>query len=148
MSEKKQISSFSAMLLGATAMVGSGWLFSAQLAGNYAFAAWLVAALLVTLVAICLSIVVNKYPVSGATSMSSTLSHNQIFGMPFAFANWFVVMISIANEAQATTEYLSSALKESALMANGALTLLGKLFAFGILLIYLVIKFYGIKVLA
>lgn len=152
MSDNKQISSLSAMALGATAMVGSGWLFSAQLnarlAGNYAFVAWVAAAAIVTLIAICLSRVISVYPVRGATSMCSTLSHNHVFGMPFAFANWFAVMISIANEAQATTEYLSSAIKHSVLVENGVMTLTGKLFALCILFVYLIINFYGVKLLA
>ena len=152
MTKKTQISPLSAMALGATAMVGSGWLFSAQLnaqlAGNYAFLAWVTAASVAVIVAICLASVVKKYPVRGATSMCSTLSHNQIFGMPFAFANWFVVMISIANEAQATTQYLAAASKESVLMVNDSLTIYGKLCAFFILIIYLMINFYGIKLLS
>lgn len=151
MNKKSQMSPLSAMALGATAMVGSGWLFSAQLnaklAGNYAFISWVMAATIAILIAICLSQVVIAYPVRGATSMSSTLSHNQVFGMPFAFANWFVVVISIANEAQATTEYLSSAIHGSALVADQKLTFEGKLCALFILFIYLLINFYGIKLL-
>ena len=70
MTKKTQISPLSAMALGATAMVGSGWLFSAQLnaqlAGNYAFLAWVTAASVAVIVAICLASVVKKYPVRGA----------------------------------------------------------------------------------
>jgi amino acid transporter len=148
----KKISLFSATALSATAMVGSGWLFSAQLnaqlAGNYSFLAWLLAALLVMPVGLCLSQVVSVFPVRGATSRSSALSHNSIFGMPFAFANWFGIMVCVATEAQATTQYLSAALKNTDLMDDHGLTLHGKLFALGILFLYLVVNFYGIKLLA
>ena len=150
--QHKKISLFSATALSATAMIGSGWLFSAQLnarlAGNYAFLAWFLAALLVMTVGLCLCQVVAVYPVRGATTRSSALSHNSIFGMPFAFANWFGVMMVVATEAQATTEYLSAALKSTSLMSNEGLTVYGKLFALGILFLYLVINFYGIKLLA
>lgn len=133
-------------------MIGSGWLFSAQLnaqlAGNYSFLAWVLAALLIISVGLCLSQVVSVYPVRGATSRSSALSHNAVFGMPFAFANWFGVMVTVATEAQATTEYLSACFKNSALMSDTGLTLRGKLFAFAILFLYLVINFYGVKLLA
>ncbi len=133
-------------------MIGSGWLFSAQLnaqlAGNYSFLAWVLAALLIVSVGLCLSQVVSVYPVRGATSRSSALSHNAVFGMPFAFANWFGVMVTVATEAQATTEYLSACLKNSDLMTDGGLTLRGKLFASGILFLYLVINFYGVRLLA
>ncbi len=148
----KKISLFSAVTLGVTAMIGSGWLFSAQLnaqlAGNYSFVAWGVAAVLIVAVGLCLSQVVSVYPVRGATSRSSALSHNAVFGMPFAFANWFGVMVTVATEAQATTEYLSACFKNSELMTDGGLTLYGKLLAFAILFLYLVINFYGIKLLA
>jgi len=148
----KKISLFSATALSATAMVGSGWLFSAQLnakfAGNYSFLAWFLAALLVMPVGLCLAQVVSVFPVRGATSRSSALSHNSIFGMPFAFANWFGIMVCVATEAQATTEYLSAALKNTDLISDDGLTLYGKIFALGILFLYLVVNFYGIKLLA
>ncbi|MCF7728909.1 MAG: APC family permease [Chthoniobacterales bacterium] len=151
-SNKKKISLFSATALSATAMVGSGWLFSAQLnaqlAGNYSFIAWVLAALLVMPVGLCLAQVVAVYPVRGATTRSSALSHNSIFGMPFAFANWFGIMVCVATEAQATTQYLSAALKNSNLMDDHGLTFYGKLFALGILFLYLIVNFYGIKLLA
>ena len=145
------ISLFSATALSATSMVGSGWLFSAQLnakiAGNYAFWAWVLAAIFVILVGICLSQVVSVYPVRGATTRSSALSHNGIFGMPFAFANWFGVMAVIATEAQATTQYLASAIHSATLMDDTGLTNLGKLFALGVLFIYLIVNYYGIQFL-
>jgi len=75
-SSKKKISLFSATALSATSMVGSGWLFSAQLnaklAGNYAFLAWVLAAILVMGVGLCLSQVVSVFPVRGATSRSGS----------------------------------------------------------------------------
>ena len=150
--KSKKISLFSATALSATAMIGSGWLFSAQLnarlAGNYAFLAWFLAALVVMSVGLCLAQVVTVYPVRGATTRSSALSHNSIFGMPFAFANWFGLMVSVATEAQATTEYLSAVFKNSGLMNNEGLSFHGKLFALAILFFYLVVNFYGAKLLA
>ncbi|MFI0347829.1 MAG: APC family permease [Chthoniobacterales bacterium] len=150
--KSKKISLFSATALSATAMIGSGWLFSAQLnarlAGNYAFLAWFLAALLVMGVGLCLAQVVTVYPVRGATTRSSALSHNSVFGMPFAFANWFGLMVSVATEAQATTQYLSSAVQNSGLMNDDGLSLRGKLFAIAILFFYLVVNFYGVKLLA
>ncbi len=147
-----KISLFSATALSATAMVGSGWLFSAQLnaklAGNYAFLAWVLAGILVIGVGLSISQVVSVYPVRGVTTRSSSLSHNSIFGMPFAFANWFGVMVVIATEAQATTQYLSAALKSTYLMDSDGLTVHGKFLALGILVVYLIINFFGIKLLS
>ncbi|MCC2624816.1 MAG: putative amino acid permease [Burkholderiales bacterium] len=150
----KKISLFSAIALSATSMIGSGWLFSAQLnaklSGDYAFLAWIAAAIIVLLVGLCLSQVVARYPVRGATTRSSALSHNNIFGMPFAFANWFGVLVAVPNEAQATTQYLAAAMESATLIDHNthALTFAGKMFALGILGIYLLINYYGIKLLA
>ncbi len=147
-----QMSLFSAVALSATSMMGAGWLFSAQLnaklAGNYAFLAWILAAALVMAVGLCLSQVVSIYPVRGATTRASALSHNSIFGMPFAFANWFGVMAVIATEAQATTQYLTASLGSAIFTDKAGLTFYGKLLAFGILFLYLIINYYGIWLLS
>ncbi|AWF81986.1 amino acid transporter [Microbulbifer sp. A4B17] len=149
---KTHVSLISATLLSATCMIGSGWLFSAQLtanyAGNWAFAAWILAALLVLMVGLCLARVVAYYPVRGALAQSSALSHNSIFGMPFAFANWFGTLMVVATEAQATTQYLSSAIGSTVLIDDHTLTLWGKVLALSILAVYLIINFYGIQLLA
>lgn len=149
---EKKISLVSATALSIATMVGSGWLFSAQLsaryAGNLAFLAWILAALFVMGVGLCLASVVEVFPVTGATSRSSALSHNNIFGMPFAFANWFGILVVVANEAQATGQYLFAALKNSTLMRGDQVTVLGKGCEVAIILLYLLINFYGIKLLS
>ncbi|QLE78236.1 APC family permease [Francisella sp. Scap27] len=148
----KKMSLFSAVLVGATSMVGSGWLFSAQLtarnAGNWAFLAWILAAILILMIALCLGKVVSMYPVRGATTRSSAISHNNVFAMPFAFANWFGVVVVISSEALATTQYLAGVKSMDWLMTDGDLTLAGTAFALFILVVYLFINFYGVKFLA
>ncbi|MFC4891469.1 APC family permease [Pseudofrancisella aestuarii] len=148
----KKMSLFSAVLIGATCMVGSGWLFSAQLtaknAGNWAFLAWILAALLVLMIALCLGKVVSIYPVRGAITRSSALSHNSIFAMPFAFANWFGIVVVISSEALATTQYLAGVKNMDWLMQNNVLTTAGTVFALLVLVVYFFINFYGVKVLA
>ncbi|MEY8701764.1 APC family permease [Francisella philomiragia] len=148
----KKMSLFSAVLIGTTCMVGSGWLFSAQLtaknAGNWAFLAWILAALIVVMIALCLGKVVSLYPVRGATTRSSAISHNSIFAMPFAFANWFGIVVVISSEALATTQYLSGVKSMQWLMSDGVLTTAGMTFALAVLFVYLVINFYGVKLLA
>lgn len=148
----KKMSLFSAVLIGTTSMVGSGWLFSAQLtvknAGNWAFLAWIFAAILVLMIALCLGKVVSMYPVRGATTRSSAISHNNIFAMPFAFANWFGIVVVISSEALATTQYLAGVKSMDWLMHNNILTIAGTAFSLFVLVIYLVINFYGVKLLS
>ena len=101
----KKMSLFNAILIGVTSMVGSDWLFSTQLtaktAGNWAFLACILAAIMIMMVGLCLVKVVSVFPVKGATTRSSALSHNSVFAMPFAFANWFGIVVMISTEAQA-----------------------------------------------
>ncbi|ASG68128.1 amino acid transporter [Francisella halioticida] len=148
----KKMSLFSAILIGATSMVGSGWLFSAQLtarnAGNWAFLAWILAALLVLMISLCLGKVVSMYPVRGATTRASAISHNNIFAMPFAFANWFGIVVVISSEALATTQYLAGVKSMDWLMHNNILTIAGTVFSLFVLVIYLIINFYGVKLLS
>ena len=92
-------------------MVGSGWLFSAQLvaqrAGNYAFLAWILAALFIISIALCLSHVITLHSYRGANARITSISHNAAFGIPFAFSAWFGIAVVIATEAQASTQYLA-----------------------------------------
>jgi amino acid transporter len=132
-------------------MVGSGWLFSAQLAarqsGNYAFLAWIAAAFVIISVGMCLAIVVADYPERGAVTKISAISHNSIFAMPFAFSNWFGITVVIATEAQATTQYLAPFFGNT-FMFNGVMTFWGKCFGVGLLVLYLLINWYGVQLLA
>ncbi|WP_150466770.1 APC family permease [Francisella sp. SYW-9] len=148
----KKMSLFSAILIGVTSMVGSGWLFSAQLtaksAGNWAFLAWILAAIVVMMVGLCLAKVVSIYPVRGATTRSSALSHNSVFAMPFAFANWFGIVVMISTEAQATTQYLAGIDGFGWLMHDGIISMYGMMLSLFILVLYLIINFYGVKLLA
>ncbi|QLE78879.1 APC family permease [Francisella sp. Scap27] len=148
----KKMTLFSAVLIGVTSMVGSGWLFSAQLtakaAGNWAFLSWSLAAIMIMMVGLCLAKVVSVYPVRGATTRSSALSHNSVFAMPFAFANWFGIVVMISTEAQATTQYLAGLESFHGLMQNGVMSNYGVMLSLSILMIYLIINFYGVKLLA
>ncbi len=150
--EKKKISLLSAVFFSSTCMIGSGWLFSAQLnaclAGTWGFVSWIIAAVLVLLVGLCFTTIIDKYPVRGATTRSSALSHNHVFGMPFAFANWFGILVVIPSEAQATTQYLASAIGDNILITSHGLNIYGKLFSMLILCFYLLINFFGIRLLS
>jgi amino acid transporter len=150
-SEVKKMSLFSAILIGMTSMVGSGWLFSAQLtaqnAGNWAFMAWILTAGLVLLIALCYAKVIAMHPVRGATTRASAISHNSIFAMPFAFANWFGIVVVISSEALATTQYLAGVPSMDWLMVDHVLTISGTAFSLFILCLYLLVNFYGVKLL-
>jgi amino acid transporter len=68
--------------------------------------------------------------------------------MPFAFTNWFGIVVVISTEALATTQYLSGVESMSGLMRDGALTVSGYTLATALLIVYLFINFYGVKFLS
>ncbi len=132
-------------------MVGSGWLFSAQLlaknTGNYAFITWIFAALFIIAIALCLSHVIAQYPYRGVNARITAISHNAVFGIPFAFSAWFGIAIVIATEAQASTQYLAPFMGEL-IMVDRQLTGLGKSLGVAFICFYLLINWYGIKLLS
>ncbi|MDE5039729.1 APC family permease, partial [Francisella tularensis subsp. holarctica] len=73
---------------------------------------------------------------------------NCIFALPFAFAKWFGIVVVISTDALATTQYISGVKSMQWLMSDGVLTTDGTAFALFVLFVYLVIIFYGVKVLA
>jgi amino acid transporter len=149
---KHQMGLFSAVAISVTSMVGSGWLFSAQLnakfAGNYSFIAWLIAAGIVSLVGLCFAKICTMYPQRGINVKCTSLSHGKDFGLIFAFCFWFGVLAMIPNESQATVQYLSPFIHFTNLYDGNGLTITGKLFSVLILFIYLLINFFGIKLLS
>ncbi|MDE5005021.1 APC family permease, partial [Francisella tularensis subsp. holarctica] len=80
-----------------------------------------------------------------ATTRSSALSHNSVYAMPFDIAKLFGIVVMISTEAQATTQYLAVIKGFEWLMHNGIISTYGMLLSLFILVIYLIINFYGVK---
>ena len=148
----KKIGLFSVTIIAVTSMIGSGWLFSAQLnaqlSGNYAFLAWICAAAVAIIVGLCFSRLCVLYPDRGINAKCTSISHGKDFGMIFAFAIWFGLLAMIPTEAQATTQYLSPFINFITFYDNGSLTIAGKFFALIILMLYFGVNYFGIQFLA
>ncbi len=150
--DQNKIGLFSVIMIAVTSMIGSGWLFSAQLnaqlAGNYAFIAWMIAAVIAITIGLCFSRLCALFPERGINAKCTSMSHGKDFGMIFAFAIWFGLLAMIPTEAQATTQYLSPFVHVVSLYDNGSLTIAGKIFALLILVIYFAMNYFGIKLLS
>ena len=105
-----KISLFSATALSATAMVGSGWLFSAQLnakiAGNYSFLAWILAALLVMAVDY-VSHKLHQFTRFVEQLLALAPYHTIAFWYAFCFCQLVWINVTIGTEAPATTVIFS-----------------------------------------
>ena len=150
--DQNKIGLFSVIVIAVTSMIGSGWLFSAQLnaqlAGNYAFIAWMIAAVIAITIGLCFSRLCALFPERGINAKCTSMSHGKDFGMIFAFAIWFGLLAMIPTEAQATTQYLSPFVHVVSLYDDGSLTIAGKIFSLLILVIYFAMNYFGIKLLS
>ena len=108
--KKRSLGLMSAIFLGISSIIGSGWLFApykaAQVAGPASIYSWIIGAAIISLLAMCFAEVSGIYPRRGLSAIIPTLSHNRFFGFPFAVANWLGIVAVIALEATATIQYL------------------------------------------
>jgi len=151
---KNKIGLISAIFLGVTAIIGSGWLFApykaAMIAGPAAILSWLIGCLLVLILALGFAEIASIYPKRGLSAIIPTLSHNKYFGFPFALANWLGIVAVIGLEADATVQYLINlvpSLKDVFFLHN-QLTLCGILLSIILVVLYCIVNYWGAKILA
>ena len=152
--KKNKIGLLSASFIGISSIIGSGWLFAAyataHVAGPAAILAWLIGGGIILLLALCFSEIASLYPRRGLSAVVATLSHHKYFGFPFAIANWLGIVAVIALEADATVEYLINIFPhlKPFLFINDSLTLYGNLLSFGLVVVYCLVNFWGVNIMA
>lgn len=152
--DTKQPSLFTAIALGVSCMIGSGWLFAAYFASQHAgpssILSWIIGAFLALILALLLAEIATMYKVRGLFSRLMTLSHNRDFGFVVAISNWLGVVMTVPSEASATMQYLSSAKPslEHFIYHQHQLTPLGILCVCGLIILYSLVNYWGIKTLA
>lgn len=150
---KKSIGLISAIFLGVSCVIGSGWLFSpfktAAIAGPSALITWVVSGLVMLLLALCFAEVASLYPKRGLSAILPSLSHNKFFGFPFAIANWFGIVAVIGLESDATVQYLINLTPQfkDYLFDNNQLTWTGNSLSIALVIIYALLNFWGAKAL-
>ena len=152
--KKRSIGLMSAVFLGISSIIGSGWLFApykaAQVAGPASIYSWIIGAAVISLLAMCFAEVSGIYPRRGLSAIIPTLSHNRFFGFPFAVANWLGIVAVIALEATATIQYLINLFPnlESLFFNHSQLTLPGSGLALILIFLFCLANFWGASVLA
>ncbi|MCF6775878.1 APC family permease [Thiotrichales bacterium 19X7-9] len=142
--------------IGIGTMIGSGWLFSsfyaAKIAGPSAFLAWLVTAVIILILGLCLAEISFNYPKRGLMARLLVISHNKEFAFICTIATWLGLTAVIATEAEGSIQYLSSL---SATISpylfdtvTHQLTHIGLLVSICMVLLFGVINFWGVKILS
>lgn len=137
-------------LSSVSAIIGSGWLFSAyysaKLAGSGAIIAWLVGAALLLIIAFSFAEISSMLPISGSSTRIPHISHGTSVSMIFSWIIWLCYLAIMASEIQAVIQYVSFYFPEL-IKENGGLTAFGYLAAVGFSLIISALNVYSIRLL-
>jgi amino acid transporter len=146
---------FSIILLSVGTMVGSGWLFAcyyaSKEAGPLSIFSWIIGAALMLLMALLLCELTIKFPKrNGLFTNLVSLSHNTHIGFILSLGSWLLGLAVVSSEAIATVQYLSG-LKWPLLhhlFTNEHLTISGIIFSIFFMILYMVLNFWGVQLLA
>ena len=145
----------SAISLSLSCMVGSGWLFAAYYAAQYAGPAaclsWIIAAALVLILSLLLAETATMYSLRGFFARLLSISHNNPdLGYIIAISGWLAMVVIIPSEAAATIQYLATLFPALTprLFVNEALTPTGIGGVVLLMLLYTLANYWGIKGLA
>lgn len=150
----KQPNLFSAIALGVGSIIGSGWLFAsykaAKFAGPISIFSWVGGAVFALLIALLLAEIASMYhKETGLFARLLTISHNRDYGFVISSTNWLSAMMIIPAEAEATMQYLSTAVPALSdyLFTNNHFTLWGVFGTCVLMVLYGVLNYWGIKLL-
>ncbi|HET7304054.1 MAG TPA: APC family permease [Segeticoccus sp.] len=154
----KQTMSFSQLLLlGVSAQIGSGWLFAvlaaAGLAGPAALLAWIIAGILIGLIALSYAELGSMLPRSGAIVRYTYLTHGSFAGWIIGWAYWLSAVSIPPIEAEAVLTYIGGAFPQTHFLEKkegvDVLTWPTGILAGVVLMIFFfVLNFYGAKLLS
>jgi amino acid transporter len=147
----KSISTFSLLMTGVTAIVGSGWLLGtqkiAEIAGPAGLVSWLIGAVVAMLVALFYLEIGTAYPSAGGIGYYSSITHGRFCGFLTSWINWLSVVAVPPIEAQAIIQYLSNLPGLTFLYtpALHALTLPGIICAVALMAVFMFINYWSVQ---
>lgn len=151
MNKSNKVGLFSAIFIGVGSIIGSGWLFAsyyaAKFAGPIALVSWVMGAVISLVIALLLAEIATIFPENGLFSRLLTISHNRDIGFIIAISNWLAIVMVIPSEAVATIQYLGNIFPDisNRIFIDYGLTILGSILAIGIMLIYALLNYWGIR---
>jgi amino acid transporter len=154
---RRRLSFTQLLLLGVSAQIGSGWLFgvlaAAGVAGPAAILSWIIASVLVFLIALTYLELGAMLPRSGAIVRYTYLTHGSLSGWIIGWAYWLSVVSIPPIEAEATLTYLGGKFPGTGFLTTvqGVDVLSwpnGILAGFGLTALFFVLNFFGAKFLA
>ncbi|MGC8565111.1 MAG: APC family permease [Thermoplasmata archaeon] len=147
---KKDLTLFNLVMLNAMGMIGSGWLFASLYASSYAgpigaIFAWIIAGVIVILMALTFMEVSSAFPLAGGSTPIGEFSHGKLAGFIAGWGAWLSDIMTPPIEAIAIVTYSSFFLK-GVISSTGTLLPLGYLIAIIALVIMLIINLQAVKI--
>lgn len=145
---KRSISTFGLLLTSISAIIGSGWLFSAyytsSIAGPAASLSWIIGGIFIIIVAFVFAEICSMIPVTGSSTRIPQYTHGMTVSFMFSWMIWLSYLALMATEVQAVIQYASfyfPILTHS----NGGLTKHGYLTALVLMFLISFINTYSVR---
>lgn len=151
---KRQIGVGGVMFASIGAMVGSGWLFSslyaAQLAGPSAIVSWLIATVVIIIVALTFAELGTLFPIVGGIANYPFFTHGKLAGFLLGWISWLSFLVLTPIEVQATIQYMTNFFPSLTRLENNIhhLTPKGYVVATFLMLVLVYINTRGVKVMS
>ncbi|MCD6045652.1 MAG: amino acid permease, partial [Gammaproteobacteria bacterium] len=148
----KRISTFSLTMTGVTTIIGSGWLLSTQkiatMAGPASLLSWGLGAFIALLVGFFYIEIGSAHPSAGGIGYYSHITHGRFCGFLTSWINWLSIVAVPPIEAQSVIQYLSQlspGFTRFYDLTSHNLTGIGIVFAFALMLVFMVLNYWSIK---
>jgi amino acid transporter len=146
---KRSIPTFGLLFTSISAIIGSGWLFSAfytsTLAGPAATLAWIIGGIFVLVIAFIFAEVCSMLPITGSSARVPQYTHGTLVSFLFAWMTWLSYLALMAAEVQAVIQYGSLYFPGLTYPMTGQLTHLGYLAASILMLVIGAINIYTLR---
>lgn len=146
---KRSISPFGLLLTSVSAIIGSGWLFSAfftsKFAGPASLLSWVIGGAAIIIVAFVFAELCAMIPVSGSSVRIPQFTHGSVVSFLFAWMIWLSYLSLMAIEVQAAVQYASYYFPSLVANQEGLLSRSGYWTAIVLMLIVSFINFYSVQ---
>ncbi|HEV51667.1 MAG TPA: amino acid permease, partial [Thermoprotei archaeon] len=146
---KRELGLFQLTMFGIGAILGAGWLFApakaAAIAGPSEVYAWLIAGLMLMLVALVYAELGSSFPTAGGVAKYSDYSHGPLLGF---ITGWSIFLAGVsysALEAVASAQALSFLYSPLASSSGSSLSPLGVAVAFVFLVLFFSLNLAGVR---
>lgn len=145
---RRSISQISLLFMSISAIIGSGWLFSAyysaQIAGPAAIISWLIGGGCAIMIAFVFAEICSMIPISGSSARIPHFTHGSVLSFMIAWSIWLSYLALMATEVQSVVQY-SSFYIPNLLRPDSGLTHKGYAYAAVLMCLVSFINVYSIR---